>query len=243
MAGTVTIADDGKYTANLSIKTTGLFVEPSALQTRGDQERRVKWIADHVLPNAKLADFSVKTLAPGTFEVEARIEANEPLSKLHECYTFELPEASPASAEVAIPIVYSRRHTAARVAGPYDERIDLNITWPEAWHADAVFAGIESSEGPLGQAGPDGRIDRQWRALHAADADRSSRPRAGNCGNSAPPDERAAQRPLPYPVAPTISPQRQTPTVAPDLRVRRCFLNTSGGAGLRGLASLPANGL
>lgn len=150
ISGNVTIAENGKYTGKLSIKTTGLFVSPNALETRDGQEQRLKAIVDHLLPDAKLADFTLKSLTPGTFEAEVEIESEKALEKPHECYQLELAQTSPALADVSVPLSHSRRMTATRLAGPFDERIELAITWPEAWKVEIFFSNLEQSQGPWG---------------------------------------------------------------------------------------------
>ena len=151
ITGSVTIADDGTYAAKLSIKTSGLFVSPNALETRDGQKSRIKSIVNHLLPDAKVASFTLKSLAPQMFEAEVEVESNETLEKLHECYQFELAETSPALADVSTPLAHSRRLTAARLAGAFDERIELSITWPEAWETKAVPSSLEEDNGGWGK--------------------------------------------------------------------------------------------
>jgi len=150
MTGKLTITDDGKYSGKLSIKTSGLFVSPNELESADGQKRRVKAIVDHLVPDAKVADFTLKSLTPETFEAEAQIESTEALEKLHECYELELAETSPALADVPVPLEYSRRLTPARLAGPFDERIELVISWPEGWNAHAVPNALQQNAGRWG---------------------------------------------------------------------------------------------
>ncbi|MFQ5807119.1 MAG: DUF3857 domain-containing protein [Phycisphaerae bacterium] len=150
ITGSVTIAEDGKYSGKLSIKTTGLFVSPNDLETGDGQKRRVKAIVNHLLPGAEVADFTLKSLTPETFAVEAEVESAEAPEKVHECYELELAETFPALAEVSIPLDYSRRLTPARLAGPFDERVELAITWPEGWSTDILPNALEPNEGRWG---------------------------------------------------------------------------------------------
>lgn len=150
VTGNVTITDDGKYTGKLSIKTVGLFVSPKDLETADGQKRRVRGIVNHLLPSAKIADFTLKSLTNDAFIVEVEIESSEPLDKLHDCYQLELAETSPALADVPVPLAHSRRLTPARLVGSFDERIDLVITWPEAWNVEAIPGGVEQVDGKWG---------------------------------------------------------------------------------------------
>ena len=150
VTGDVTIADDGKYAGTLLIKTAGLFVSPNDLETGEGQKRRLRSIVNHVLPGAKLADFTLKSLTSNAFEAEAEIESSEPLDQLHDCYQLELAETSPALADVPIPLVHSRRLSPARLVGPFDERVDLIMTWPEAWNVEAIPGGVEPVDGEWG---------------------------------------------------------------------------------------------
>jgi hypothetical protein len=151
ITGNITIKDDGNYTGELSIRTVGLFVSPNALDTTDGQKDRVRGIVKHLLPDAKVADFTLKSLSAGTFEAEAKIESTEPLERLHDCYLLELAQTSPALADVPIPITHSRRLTAARLVGPFDEWIDLTITWPEAWSVENLPNGLERVGGSWGE--------------------------------------------------------------------------------------------
>jgi hypothetical protein len=150
VTGNVTISDDGKYSGKLAIKLTGLFVSLGQLETTSGQKNRVQSIIDHLLPNAKLADFTLKALAPDTFEAEAKVESKKPLEKLHECYELTLAQTSPALSDVSAPVSYSQRKTAARLAGAFDERIELTLTWPEEWNVDAIPGSVEQTTGDWG---------------------------------------------------------------------------------------------
>lgn len=150
ITGNVTIADDGKYSGKLSVSTAGLFVSPNDLETGGGQKSRVKSIVDHLLPDAKVTNFTLKSLTPEAFAAEVEVESSEPLEKLHESYQFLLSQTSPALADVSLPLAYSRRLSPARLVGAFDERIELTITWPEAWNVEAVPAGLEQAAGPWG---------------------------------------------------------------------------------------------
>ena len=121
-----------RFGGKLTIKTSGLFVSPGALETRDSQKSRVKAIVGHVIPGAKVADFTLKSLSNATFEVEAEIESGDPLEKLHGAYELALAQTSPAFADVSIPLDHAQRETPALLVGPFDERIELNITWPES---------------------------------------------------------------------------------------------------------------
>lgn len=151
VTGNVTVTDDGKYTGKLTIKTSGLFVSPNDLDSGEGQKRRVRNIVNHVLPDAKIADLTVKSLTSDTFEAEAEIELAEPLDKLHECYLLELAQSSPAVADVPLPLAHSRRLTPARLVGPFDERVDLTISWPEAWSVENLPKGVERVGGSWGE--------------------------------------------------------------------------------------------
>jgi len=61
-----------------------------------------------------------------------------------------LAETSPALTDVPIPLVHSRRLSPARLVGPFDERVDLIITWPEAWNVEAIPGGVEQVDGEWG---------------------------------------------------------------------------------------------
>ena len=150
VVGSVEVDKEGKLAGKLSVQTSGLFVSPSDLETSDEQKRRARQIIGHVLPGVKLKALDVRTLAPGRFDFEARIESGKALPRVDECYELKLPEDSPALADVPLPVTYSRRQRPARLLGPFDEQIELKITWPAEWHCDARPAGIDRAEGAWG---------------------------------------------------------------------------------------------
>ncbi|MBU0616244.1 MAG: DUF3857 domain-containing protein, partial [Planctomycetes bacterium] len=173
VTGNVTIADDGKYAGKLTIRTVGLFVSPGDLETADGQKRRVRSIVNHVLPDANVRNFTLKSLTNDAFEAEAEIELTEPLDKLHDCYLLELAQSSPAVADVPVPLTHSRRLTGARLVGPFDERIDLTISWPDAWSVENLPKGVTHVGGSWGEivqtvtpGGTSLRLQRHTRVNH-----------------------------------------------------------------------------
>lgn len=150
ITGALDLDDDGALTGKLSIRTTGLFVSPGSLETRDGQRSRVESIIAKVLPDASLDEFTLKALTADTFEVEATVESDGALDQLHGCYELAIAGATPASSEVPLPTVHSRRTTSALLTGAFDERIDLTVNWPESFRAVATPKAIAELTGPWG---------------------------------------------------------------------------------------------
>ena len=148
--GNVEIAEDGQLTGELTIRTTGLFVSPAELAARDDQKSEIKALVRHILPAANVRDFSVTRLSADTFETQVQIDTKDALDKLHDCYELSLADTLPGLRGVPIPWRHSRRETAARLIGPFDEQLDLTINWPEECKVHAVPRALARIDGPWG---------------------------------------------------------------------------------------------
>ncbi len=149
LAGKVTITTDGRYTGKLVVRTSGLFAAPTELDGRSRQRKRLGTLAGRLIPGAKVEDFTIQRLADGAFEAEVKI-AGGPLDKQHDLRRFTLGRTSPALGDVPIPHTRSRRHTAARLVGAFEERIDLVVSWPESWKAVARPHALPRTAGTWG---------------------------------------------------------------------------------------------
>ena len=134
--GTVTVDGDGKLAGDLSLRVTGLFASAEGLRSTDAQKSRVNDLVHHVLPDANVENYTVKTLGANEFAVEAQIKSKA-LKKLSRCYCLQLAEDGPALADVHMPLEHSERTHPVRLAGAFDERIELKIEWPEGWGVDA----------------------------------------------------------------------------------------------------------
>ncbi len=137
IGGAVEIDPDGRLEGRLSVRLTGLFASRGALDTHAGQKRRLARVLEHVLPDAKLGDFSVSELSESVFAAEIELEPQR-LDKPGEMLKLELAQDDPAIAEGGIPTAHSRRATPARLAGAFEQRIDLRIEWPGQWKAVAL---------------------------------------------------------------------------------------------------------
>jgi len=152
VTGAVTIDEEGAYSGVLTVKITGLFVKSDSLKTTDGQRGQVSRMVNHVIADAQVDDFTLKSLTDGAFETEARISSDGKLEKLHDLYRLDLAQTSPALNDVAIPLRHSRRQTAARLVGPFDESIDLTVNWPEDWLVAAAPASVDEVGGDWGAA-------------------------------------------------------------------------------------------
>jgi len=157
--GKVTVDAHGKLDGRLTIRASGLFTSSEDLRTRDQQKRRIQSIAGHVLPGVKVEDFSVLRLAPGAFEIEAQVKRGDPLDKIDEGYRLELAEQGPGLDDVPLPLDDVERRAPVRLVGPYEELVDLAITWPEDWTAEVAPASLAEVQGPWGLLAQDVTVD------------------------------------------------------------------------------------
>jgi len=131
--GTIKLTADGQYTGTMTVRTTGLFVASESLRSTDAQKSRIGALVGRVLPNTSVESFAVKTLAPGSFEATAQIKSSKPLKKLEQRFCVQLPLAR------------RERSTPVRLAGPFEERVELTVEWPAGWKADAAPAELTAA--------------------------------------------------------------------------------------------------
>jgi transglutaminase-like putative cysteine protease len=136
VSGSITVDEKAQYAGTLSLRTTGLFVSAEGLRTNDGQRKRIEELVHHLLPEAKVGEFTVETLSPGAFQVEVEVASPEPLKKIEECHPLLLAEDGPHLADVPMPLAYSTRSHPVRLAGAFDERVELAIEWPPTWAAE-----------------------------------------------------------------------------------------------------------
>ena len=150
LRGKITIAENGKYSGKLTLRTSGLFVSPQMRRSTDKQRNRAKALLHRVLPGAKINKFTVTSLSADRFEAELDVKLDKALEKLSGAYRLSLAQDGPFAADVSLPLTYSRRETPARLTGAFDEQIELTIEWPEAWNADAIPSGVAAVQGDWG---------------------------------------------------------------------------------------------
>jgi hypothetical protein len=150
LRGKIAVADDGKYSGSLTLRTSGLFVPPEIRRSTDRQRNRAEALLRRVLHQAKIDKFTVTSLSADRFEVELDVKLDEALEKLSDAYRLSLAQDGPFAADVSLPLTYSRRETPARLTGAFDEQIELTIEWPEAWNADAIPSSVAAVQGDWG---------------------------------------------------------------------------------------------
>jgi len=150
LRGKITIAQDGKYSGKLTLRTSGLFVSPQMRRSTDKQRNRAKALLQRVLPEAKIDKFTVTSLSADRFEAELDVKLDKALEKLSDAYRLSLAQDGPFAADVSLPLTYSRRETPTRLTGAFDEQIELTIEWPEGWNADAIPSGVAAVQGDWG---------------------------------------------------------------------------------------------
>ena len=132
----VKLKDDGTFTGDLALRMTGLFVSPEGLRSADAQKSRIGALLGHVLPDAQVESFAVLTLSDGEFEVDAKIKSSKALKKVAERYQLVLSPDGPFLADVPLPLADSRRTNPVRLAGAFDEQLELTVERPEKWSVE-----------------------------------------------------------------------------------------------------------
>lgn len=150
--GTLTLAEDGKFTGELTLRLSGFFVAEDALRTRDAQRSRVQSLIGRVIPGVSVDDFTVRALAPEVFEVDAKVKSAKPIEKVGDYQRLQLGE-SLALDDAPLPLAYTRLPQNVRLAGAFSERWDLRLRWPKGWKAEAIPAVADAVELSWGAAG------------------------------------------------------------------------------------------
>lgn len=149
--GAVTIGEDGNASGRLTIRQTGMFLNPGGLRSQDAQGARVREIVRRVLPGLEVASFTIKSLSADGFEAEAQLKTSRPLDKLADSWRIALGQDGPAWADVSAPLAYGRVETPVRLAGAFVEQVELQVSWPAKWNAEARPAVLDKSAGPWGE--------------------------------------------------------------------------------------------
>lgn len=150
VAGTVKIADDGNFSGQVTLRTTGLFVSADGLRTADAQKARATTLLGRVLPGCTVESLTVKTLAPGEWEATATIKSAKPLKKVGGAFSLVLAQDGPFLADVPLPLAHSERKYPVRLPGPFQEQIDLVLEWPDKWKVQAGPLDVTPVETPAG---------------------------------------------------------------------------------------------
>jgi hypothetical protein len=149
--GKVTVNEDGTLAGELSLRTTGLFLSPESLRNADAQKARIGGLLGRVLPDLNVESFSVSTLSVGEFVAVARVKSGKPLKKLDQRHLLQLAADGPFLADVPMPLAFSRRQNPVRLAGAFDEQIDLTIEWPDnKWSLEVRPSSIGRVAGEWG---------------------------------------------------------------------------------------------
>ncbi len=144
LRGAVKIGDDGKLSGKLSLSVSGVFTAPGGLDSAERQKQRVAELVRLVLPDAEVADYTPTTLRDDAFSAELDV-TSDALPKLDGNWRLTLGELGLHRSEVSMPLGTARRKADVRLAAPFEEQLDLVISWPAGWtvtHAPAA-AGLE----------------------------------------------------------------------------------------------------
>jgi len=148
--GAVAMAEDGKLSGKIEIACSGMFADGEDLRTRERQSERVNALVRRLLPGVSVKQFDVRSLTPTTFEFEAQLETSKPLEKLSGAHRLELGAEGPACAEIELPLDHAKRQTPVRIAGAFEERVELTLSWPAKWTLDAAPIEVAAASGEWG---------------------------------------------------------------------------------------------
>ncbi len=148
--GQLTIADDGTCAGRINLRLSGLFVSPEGLRDKSAQESRLAGLIKRVVPGLEVTGFSVTSLSGSTFEAQVDVKSKKPLDKLDGRYRLMLAQNGPFMANVSLPLNHATRTLPVRLAGAFDERIDLTIDWPEGWSVEVHPAPVDNVAGNWG---------------------------------------------------------------------------------------------
>lgn len=143
-AGELKLSAEGTLSGKLHFTSGGLFVDIADLSTKDDQSNRARELVRRVIPGLKVSDFTVSSLAPGSFEFVATVESEKPLEKAGSDFILRLGD-DPLLAEQRLPLTESKRLNAARCAGAAHESIELSIELP----ADCKVAAQPVEQTPV----------------------------------------------------------------------------------------------
>ncbi len=149
--GAIKLAEDGSYAGKLVVHVTGLFVNSEALRTADAQKSRLATLIGRVLPDVSVESFTTRSLVAGDFEAEVQVKSAKALKKLDGAWLLQMPKDGPYLADVPLPLASETRHTPVRLAGAFDERIDVMIEYPEKWTLLAQPAELAPDEEDWGQ--------------------------------------------------------------------------------------------
>lgn len=173
--GKVTLKDDGTLTGEFRVRAGGLFVSPEGLLTSDAQKGRLSTLVKRVLPDVSVESFSVRKLAGNEFDAVVQVKSGKPLKKLDAAWRLQLGEDGPGQGDVPLPLGRSRRELPVRLAGAFDEEIDLTVEWPEKWTVEAQPLALAAAAGDIGlieqAVSIDGHTLRVQRHLRLAQRD------------------------------------------------------------------------
>lgn len=150
--GTLTLGEDGKFTGELSLRLSGLFVSEESLRSRDAQRSRVQALIGRVVPGVSVDDFTVRALAPAVFEVDAKIKSSKPLEKIGDYQRLQFGE-SLALDDAPLPLAYTRLPQPVRLVGASTERWDLRLRVPKGWKPEVIPTAVDAIELSWGAAG------------------------------------------------------------------------------------------
>jgi transglutaminase-like putative cysteine protease len=159
VAGAITVGEDGNATGKLSIRQSGMFLNPGGLRSQDAQGGRVREVVRRVFPALEVASFTIRSLSDDGFEAEAQVKTSKPLEKIAESWRVSLGQDGPAWADVAAPLAYGRVEGPVRLAGAFVEQVELQITWPGKWSVDARPTAVEKVAGAWGEVDQRAKVD------------------------------------------------------------------------------------
>lgn len=159
LAGKITIDKDGKATGEITLKLTGAFYDPAALETADAQRQFVKGMANRVFSGAILKSYSVTELSRDSLKAEATVVSEGTVEKVGDRFMLQLGDGPAFLQEFPLPINRSYRTTPVQLAGLVREHVDLLVEMPEGWTAPIVPKPLAEVKGVWGRLVQDVSVD------------------------------------------------------------------------------------
>ncbi len=169
IAGKISIDTAGEATGDLRIRATGAFFDPTTLETTDAQKSLVEDFVGRVLHDFNVPGYSVTTLSEETFRATASVASDGKLKGHDKVHLMHFGDGPAFLPDVPMPLGRSYRRTDVKLAGRFQETVDLTIELPEEWSPSILPTAFPAIGGPWGTVvqtiDVDGRIVRLRRSV------------------------------------------------------------------------------
>ncbi len=150
ITGNIVVDPEGAATGDLRIRATGVFFDPSKLDTADAQKSLIERLVGRVLSDFSVKSHSVVTLSDDAFRATVSVESKGPIPELEERHILRFGEGPAFLSDVPMPLTRSYRRTDVQLASRFRESTDVMIELPEGWEPSIVPASPAKVAGPWG---------------------------------------------------------------------------------------------